>query len=804
VAKIYSSDVSAAKSEKLAWMVANADPALTSYAAWPIATVHHEPRPGTNGAPRACGFLMKRIQGSREIHDLYNSMGRRKHFPSADWRFLIRTARNCAAAFDTVHIRNIVIGDVNQKNIFVDDRGIVTLIDCDSYQLDCNGTLHICPVGVCDFTPPELQGQSFANVRRTSQHDCFGLAVIIFYLLFVGHHPFTGRFDDLRDFTLPQAINEYRFFYSATAAQRQMSPPPTAPLLSHVGPEVASLFEQAFGRGQRPSAARWAAALEKLETSLHQCQVNPAHYYVTSTDSCPWCEILCNTGKDHFASAAYVLAQRHRLNYQAIANDIKTLPSPREVMRQLVAAATAPSKQASAVAQIGTFLPPRPSLPPCPTPPERPELPPKPKRPPRPAASPSPALPPKPQLPAPPVLPPPPSRQPSFSLKLACAAVGAILLTPLGFLWGKYFTLVCALYAVIFGIWWLVVAYLNRIKNTDDYASQYRQWTTQCDFLRHQWQQQCILLETNWSRMCQNIHNNWKIERAAIEEAWAQECRELETNWEQQCNHIEAQWQNECKQPIENWKRECDARLAPWHQAASRIMDHLHHVHEDAKQRLRRLNSCFATRCNSLEYQHDQKQTKLKKQISAIEEIDRDNTLNTSPPTSIELQRQLEAYLKTQLIRNAHIPGIGRGRRSRLESHGIESAFDVLRKGLAHVHFTGFSDNLRTEVVNWAKGVEAAFSRTAKTTAHAPTADIQQRIKLVNAILKTAAELRRLHTTAQEEGRKLADELAKADLAYREARAKLEAARIEQKRVEQAIAVMHSNNQPQERDTVPW
>src|SRR6185437_14078277 len=99
------------------------------------------------------------------------------------------------------------------------------------------------------------QGQRFDRVQRRPIHDNFGLAVLIFQLLFLGKHPFAGRYSGSGDMPLERAIGEFRFAYSS--APNGMQPPPGAPLLSDFPDEIASYFERAFGRAgiaARPSA----------------------------------------------------------------------------------------------------------------------------------------------------------------------------------------------------------------------------------------------------------------------------------------------------------------------------------------------------------------------------------------------------------------------------------------------------------------------------------------------------------------------------------------------------------------------
>ena len=62
--------------------------------------------------------------------------------------FLIHAAANLARAFSAVHDHGHVIGDVNQSNIRVaSETAMVSLIDCDSFQISANGKVFPCEVG---------------------------------------------------------------------------------------------------------------------------------------------------------------------------------------------------------------------------------------------------------------------------------------------------------------------------------------------------------------------------------------------------------------------------------------------------------------------------------------------------------------------------------------------------------------------------------------------------------------------------------------------------------------------------------
>jgi hypothetical protein len=180
----------------------------------------------------------------------------------------------------------------------------VKLIDCDSFQVPAGNRYFLCEVGVDNYTPPELQGRSFANVVRTQNHDTFGLAVMAFLMLFMGRHPFAGRYLGSGEMPIATAIKEGRFAYGARRNAFLMEKPPGTPDLDIVGGEVARLFEQAFSldtsRGSRPSARTWLHALTNLENQLKQCSSVPWHWYLAALPNCPWCSMETALGVSLF------------------------------------------------------------------------------------------------------------------------------------------------------------------------------------------------------------------------------------------------------------------------------------------------------------------------------------------------------------------------------------------------------------------------------------------------------------------------------------------------------------------------
>lgn len=281
------------RSKKIAIMSSIKNERLLKYTSWPIDTVK-------DASGKVIGMLMPTAHG-KEIHKLYSPKNRLSEFDNVSLRFLIHTASNIARSFAVVHECGQVIGDVNHGNILVSNDGTVKLIDCDSFQINSKGNLLLCGVGVSTHQPPELQSKSLSNIVRTANHDNFGLAIIIFQLLFMGRHPFSGRYLGSGDMPIETAIEQYRFAYGKNAKQRDMQQPPATLPLDFYSKELADLFEKAFSQNgslndKRPKAIEWINVLEKLNKELVICSLNQAHTYSRTHKNCPWCEYESKTG----------------------------------------------------------------------------------------------------------------------------------------------------------------------------------------------------------------------------------------------------------------------------------------------------------------------------------------------------------------------------------------------------------------------------------------------------------------------------------------------------------------------------
>jgi DNA-binding helix-hairpin-helix protein with protein kinase domain len=326
VAKLYMQPPDQAKADKIKAMVAMGTDRLAALSAWPTATLH-----GAGGA--LVGFTMPKLAGHRPVFQVYGPKLRLRQFPKADWRFLVHAAGNVSRAFGVMHESGLVIGDVNHGNLFVAGDATVRFIDVDSMQVTRGRRRWLCEVGVGTHQPPEMQGvESYREVVRTPNHDAFGLAVLVFQLLCMGRHPFSGRYAGPGEPPdIERAITDSRYAYSADARRTQMSAPPGSLPITALPASIRALFEAAFApgsvRGGRPTADQWTTELSLLGGSLRRCDVNAAHWFAPVAGTCPWCEVEASSGVALFP-AVFVSGRAGSGGIVLLWQEIEAVPDP--------------------------------------------------------------------------------------------------------------------------------------------------------------------------------------------------------------------------------------------------------------------------------------------------------------------------------------------------------------------------------------------------------------------------------------------------------------------------------------------
>ena len=257
------------------------------------------------------GYTMPRVNSKHKIFAASRKREREKLYPSYNWKTAILIAYNLCLAVSVIHKTGAVVGDMNPNNIMLDEKGHITLIDTDSFNIKNikTGKEYKCSVGVSEVLPPELQGKNLAKATSqfTEHTDNFALAIHIFNLLMNNCHPFGCI-----------GLNKSQSSSSSNAIVRNIvkgncpyvtngkgNTSPDAPDYMMLPLEVRQLFDRVFSYSastavqsatisNRPSADEWKKVLEKLYYSkMNECKKDTPHIhlYPSSYSTCPWCAI---------------------------------------------------------------------------------------------------------------------------------------------------------------------------------------------------------------------------------------------------------------------------------------------------------------------------------------------------------------------------------------------------------------------------------------------------------------------------------------------------------------------------------
>lgn len=256
------------------------------------------------------GYTMPLIDTKtfKEAHKYFDPSDRLKIFGgSFTWQHLFTAAFNIVSAVAALHQKGHRIGDLRETNILVSPSALVSIIDCDSFQVkdSASAITYFTRVGSGEYLPPELMGADFKTEDYDRYYsDLFALGIIVFKFLANGVHPYQARGPLVDDAPSPEQKIKKGYFPYATDI-RDIKPPSYALPYYIIPPSIRDLFYRCFVEGHadplmRPAAIEWFNALKAEGVKLRQCSENEYHWYGSHLSSCPWCNTLMSLGKDYF------------------------------------------------------------------------------------------------------------------------------------------------------------------------------------------------------------------------------------------------------------------------------------------------------------------------------------------------------------------------------------------------------------------------------------------------------------------------------------------------------------------------
>ncbi len=305
-AKIYHADkITQSRMDKLTYMCRL--PISRHNLCWPETLLYSE-----SGV--FVGFLMTiacddAIEMGRSIFKLSGDAVRQKLLPEWNRMSLARLCVSVSDTFAYLHRNNILMGDVNPRNLLVSISRphLVYFVDCDSYQVGS----YNCPVGMVEYSSPEYLLRldntpgGYAKCPRTIEDEGFALASLLFRILMLGQSPFAAKNSE----EMQQSLRKYSFAYKTKENDGRDVPDVTYSLIWNNTPRsVRDLFADVFTGGKKHSAETWRNTFQRYEDSIKRGQSTdrllPKKYYDATGNFvdfiCASCGVEANIHKDTY------------------------------------------------------------------------------------------------------------------------------------------------------------------------------------------------------------------------------------------------------------------------------------------------------------------------------------------------------------------------------------------------------------------------------------------------------------------------------------------------------------------------
>lgn len=217
----------------------------------------------TNGDGDFVGYAMPRATGKELQATIMRPARFKRMYPTWTKADLVDVCVSFLEKVAYLHSLNILLGDINPKNLMVDEHKNVWIIDADSWQVEG----YPCPVGTAMFTAYTITGD-YADALRTVEEERFAIATMLFMILITGQFPYARAGADGGDFAA--LIKEGKFAFQFQGASDQDQPEGNWKFMwSHLPYQVKRLFWHTFQRqggsrfDRRPTANEWLSAFRE-------------------------------------------------------------------------------------------------------------------------------------------------------------------------------------------------------------------------------------------------------------------------------------------------------------------------------------------------------------------------------------------------------------------------------------------------------------------------------------------------------------------------------------------------------------
>ncbi|GAB1476456.1 hypothetical protein MASR2M70_12900 [Bacillota bacterium] len=256
------------------------------------------------------GFIMQKARGEEMATTVFKP-GKKGLRHMGDWtRVDIVDLTLCIChIFNKLHSYEILVGDVNARNILIYSTEEVYFVDVDSFQID----KYPCAVGTEIFTAPEIfekhkiSGKpiDYSAFLRTKASEQYALASLIFQILMPGKSPFVQQGDD----DIADSILQHRFGFPFKEHKGEDAPGGKWRYIwSHMPYALKEQFYNVFALDIRYSAEEWMHVLTGYKNDLERGYVNNEIFPNTFKEVigefvsliCEECGVKFNMDEEHY------------------------------------------------------------------------------------------------------------------------------------------------------------------------------------------------------------------------------------------------------------------------------------------------------------------------------------------------------------------------------------------------------------------------------------------------------------------------------------------------------------------------
>ncbi|MBF0120753.1 MAG: zinc-ribbon domain containing protein [Desulfobacterales bacterium] len=214
------------------------------------------------------GYLMPLAQGSPMQKCMFVKPLLEKKFPHWSRKNLVQLSISWLEKVVELHDMNILLGDVNPLNFLIKSDQEIFFVDTDSYQIED----FPCPVGMANFTAPDIQGKNFSTFLRTFEHEYFAIATLLFMILLPGKPPYShqGGGDLIKN------IKEGVFSYPLGEKSNKKTPDgPWRFIWSHLPYKTKEAFYKCFVNKEMLNPAQWLDLMRSYKYALENGHLDP-------------------------------------------------------------------------------------------------------------------------------------------------------------------------------------------------------------------------------------------------------------------------------------------------------------------------------------------------------------------------------------------------------------------------------------------------------------------------------------------------------------------------------------------------